>query len=785
MNDTFSVTETLSGRHIFLIGATGFLGKVLLGTLLRNVPDIGSITCLVRPGRDGISAADRFATTCWTSPVLASVRHLADKVVIQEGDVTLPTLGLTPAAAEDLANRCDLVINVAGLVNFNPPLPEAFAINVLGAKHVAQFTAACRHAKLIHISTCFVAGCRDGSVPENEPLVDWCPVQMTRDTGHETRDQKRKKVPGPESRVSGRLDHRQEIATLHALLDRHDAATATTIAQSRAKILGWPNIYTYTKALGEQVIAATPKLQFSIVRPAIIESAMSFPEPGWNEGMNTSAPIVFLGLLGQARFPCGDGVVLDVIPVDQTANAIGTIGAALLHGTAEPLYQLGSSDTNPLTMAETIELTGLFKRRYLSTSQSKELAKGLGMPNWLRYLMAQWEGVPVSAAHFRKYSAPQIRATIDAWQPWLARASRHGPLPLRAIARPLHEAGKALRTLAARSEKIFAQYLPFIHDHAVRFHAARMRTLRARLSPAERALWAWEPEAIDWRHYWIDVHIAGLARHVFPHMTARLQGKDGRPLLPHLSFLVPMPLPEALTVRNLHIPPPAKAFVKWGLGKLQGRLYEQLFDTTIVGARHIPKNRNVLIVANHASHLDMGLVKYALGAYGKNLRALAAKDYFFRDGIRRIYFGNFTNLLPIDRSADLQESLKPALTALQQGELVLMFPEGTRTLTGAMGRFKRGVGYLALTAGVDILPIYLEGTFSAIPKGRLLIPQQRTLSARIGPVIAHTALCRQTEGCAPDEAYRRAAATIEDAVRTLSQQDVMRKTTHDSLYNVR
>ena len=69
----------------------------------------------------------------------------------------------------------------------------------------------------------------------------------------------------------------------------------------RAAHWGWPNTYTYTKSLGEQVIAGTPDLRYAIVRPSIVESALRYPFPGWNEGFTTSAPLAFAGHQGSAR----------------------------------------------------------------------------------------------------------------------------------------------------------------------------------------------------------------------------------------------------------------------------------------------------------------------------------------------------------------------------------------------------------------------------------------------------------------------------------------------------
>ena len=81
---------------------------------------------------------------------------------------------------------------------------------------------------------------------------------------------------------------------------------------------------------------------------------------------------------------------------------------------------------------------------------------------------------------------------------------------------------------------------------------------------------------------------------------------------------------------------------------------------SVYGAAHVPPFGGFIVAANHASHLDMGLVKHALGDWGEALVALAAKDYFFEDPVKRAYFENFTNLVPMDRHGSLRESLRLA-----------------------------------------------------------------------------------------------------------------------------
>jgi long-chain acyl-CoA synthetase len=204
-----------------------------------------------------------------------------------------------------------------------------------------------------------------------------------------------------------------------------------------------------------------------------------------------------------------------------------------------------------------------------------------------------------------------------------------------------------------------------------------------------------------------------------------------------------------------------------GLTWAQRMTYERLFETRVTGRAHLPRAATFIVAANHASHLDMGLVKHALGDWGGHLVALAAKDYFFEDPVKRAYFENFTNLVPMDRHGSLRESLRLASEVIRQGYILLLFPEGTRSVSGAMVDFKPSLGYLALTNKVDVLPMYLEGTHDALPKGALL-PKHRNIAAHIGPAITYEALKHATSGLSRSEAYRWASLLAERAVRRLA-----------------
>jgi long-chain acyl-CoA synthetase len=221
----------------------------------------------------------------------------------------------------------------------------------------------------------------------------------------------------------------------------------------------------------------------------------------------------------------------------------------------------------------------------------------------------------------------------------------------------------------------------------------------------------------------------------------------------------------------LHVPKPLVELgwqvLTWG----QKNVYTKVFDTEVTGKAYLPAAGPFIVAANHASHLDMGLVKHALGDWGPRLRALAAKDYFFEDRLKRTYFETFTNLVPMDRHGSLRESLRLASQVLVDGDVLLIFPEGTRSTDGVMIDFKASIGYLALSNQVDVVPMYLEGTYDALPKGATL-PKKRDIAARIGPTLTYEALKAATAGLPKSEQYREAARLVEVAVRKLGKLDM-------------
>ena len=120
--------DSLRGKNILLIGATGFIGKVWLANLLTDLPEIGRIYLLIRGNRSATALA-RFQRMIEESPVFEQLAQLhgdkfaaflREKVEVVDGDVTKPGLGLAPDVAQKIRRSVDLIVNSSGLTDFNP-----------------------------------------------------------------------------------------------------------------------------------------------------------------------------------------------------------------------------------------------------------------------------------------------------------------------------------------------------------------------------------------------------------------------------------------------------------------------------------------------------------------------------------------------------------------------------------------------------------------------------------------------------------------------------------------
>ena len=525
--DHLSVRQTLAGKHILLVGVTGFIGKVWLVDLLENIPDIGKITLLIRRNRT-TSAQRRFEKIVEESPTLDPLQEkygrrlgafLKEKVEVVEGDVSQPGLGMDPETQARLQKSLDLVVNSAGLTDFNPDLRDAIASNVDSTLNLIDFLRKCDHAGLMHLSTCYVVGMRDGRVDED--LEDNYNPKHDKDFSAaeeieslremirnvEERSQSPELTKGLQRQALGRGGDASKApaAELDGVLKRNRARWAknrlTRAGLRRAQHLGWPNTYTFTKSLGESVLSREGKdLAIAVVRPSIVESSTRSPFPGWNEGINTSGPLSYLLGTNFRQLPTNARKCLDVIPVDMVCRGMSLIAAAVIARKNARMYQLATSAVNPVNMGRSIELTGLAHRKYYKRQP--------GIDPWLK---VKFETIPVSKQRYERMSIPMQKAVVSR----INRAATTLHMKKGPLARAERDLGRA--------EKLIELYEPFILHNEHVFECENARLLSAALPPDEKLAFEFDPESIDWWNYWINIHIPALRRWCYPLM-------EGRPL---------------------------------------------------------------------------------------------------------------------------------------------------------------------------------------------------------------------------------------------------------------
>ncbi|CAH9086600.1 unnamed protein product, partial [Cuscuta epithymum] len=345
--------EFLVGKSILITGTTGFLAKVLVEKILRVQPDVKKLYLLIR-ANDSVSAIKRFNTEVMESELFRVVKEkygdkfnalVEEKVSPVAGDISLKDLGIENV--EQLSRELDIIINSAATTVFDERYDVAMSINTMGATNVLNFAKKCHNLKMIvHVSTAYVSGDRPGVIPER-PFY----LGETLNNGDTYLDiDEEKKV------IEDKL---MELQAQNAT-EKQVKVAMKILGVQRAKLHGWPNTYSFTKAMGEMLLLKFKEnLCVIMLRPTIITSTFKEPFPGWIEGARTMDIFVLMYGKGRANIMMGDpNSILDAIPGDMVVNSI--LAAVEHHGsnlhhtyTDEQLvYHVGSSSTNPLRISD-------------------------------------------------------------------------------------------------------------------------------------------------------------------------------------------------------------------------------------------------------------------------------------------------------------------------------------------------------------------------------------------------------------------------------------------------
>jgi len=189
-----------------------------------------------------------------------------------------------------------------------------------------------------------------------------------------------------------------------------------------------------------------------------------------------------------------------------------------------------------------------------------------------------------------------------------------------------------------------------------------------------------------------------------------------------------------------------------------GAAFRTVFGLRVTGTEHLITEGPVLVASNHQSYLDPPLI----GNLYKDEMVYLARKTLFTPFTRWVYRN--WNAIPVDQDRPDMASLKTIIRKLKEGNRVLVFPEGSRTLDGQLGEAAPGIGLIAVKSGVPIQPVRISGARDALPRGSARIRFAR-ITVHIGPPIRLTP--EELKSAKSKDDYERIASRIMAAIEEL------------------
>jgi len=315
------VIEFYNKKTVFITGATGFMGKVLLEKLLRCT-NVTKVFILMRPKKD--LDTDMRLKELLSSVLFDRVRELdatrLDIVEVIEGNIMEDSLGISEVSEKKLIESVNLIFHSAATVRFDEDLTTAIAMNVTSVSMLISLARKMKYMNgFVHVSTAF-ANC-------DKPIIE-------------------------EMIYPSNIDPKA-LSLCCKLLEKQKVNNQEVM---KAFIGEHPNTYTYSKFLGETVVLTEGKgLPIVIIRPSIVSASWKEPFEGWVDNYNGPSGIVALAGSGIMRtLYCKRTCVADMIPVDVCINLMVLLGWEVATQVSDSIevYNCTSSAHNPITWGE-------------------------------------------------------------------------------------------------------------------------------------------------------------------------------------------------------------------------------------------------------------------------------------------------------------------------------------------------------------------------------------------------------------------------------------------------
>lgn len=453
-----SVATCFEDKSVLVTGVTGFLGKMILWKLLRDVPSCNTIHVLLR-SRKTESAEDRLAEILRSEPFATMAPGIdLQRLRIVEGDVRVSDISspiLTVGADRDM--KFDVIIHSGGLVQWDAPFEELFETNALGSlalmKHHLNGTGT-----LVFVSSSFVNGIG--------PTV-------SKDVVHEG--------PVPVTHV----DFDSLYRDAKAMEGSRQARGLSWVAVARKH--GWWDPYTLSKAAAEDMLARHAResgAKLAIVRPSGLVGAVEEPTRGWNDAFSGTVPfIVGLSSRQMKVLPGTPDAKIDWFPADLAVNAIIVAAARGCSHSNPSYFHIVSHDCNPVLLKEALAA-------------------------WSGILVSRGFG-PIPPVDW-KASAEDFENEVNEQMKWIRRAHSmlsSFPLVPSAVSSRLGSAVRAVDKLIGLG-RLYAPYMM----SEWRFDSSNTRRLMTEmLSEQDKHIFSYDT-SFKWEDLWAD-HVDAMFRY--------------------------------------------------------------------------------------------------------------------------------------------------------------------------------------------------------------------------------------------------------------------------------